>query len=237
MGTAVAPNYANLLMDRFETKALANWPLKPLIWLRFIDDIFMTWTHGEDNLTEFITYLNRIHPTIKFTHETSLTQINFLDTTVKVNDRRESYTTLYEKPNDTYLYLHCASSHHAPCKPKGPYGQFLRLRRICTYGSDFQEIADKLMAYYLKRGYPEKALRKHYKRASKYSQDQLLEVTEKKPTKTPLMVSNYNPSNPNIKQLIHRNWVNYKLQIITNSPDCGPIFTEKPIVGFRRLPN
>ena len=31
MGTATAPNYANLFMDRFETKALANWPLKPVI--------------------------------------------------------------------------------------------------------------------------------------------------------------------------------------------------------------
>ena len=50
MGTAAAPNYANLFMDRFETKALSNWPLKPLIWLRFIDEIFMIWTHGEDNL-------------------------------------------------------------------------------------------------------------------------------------------------------------------------------------------
>ena len=55
MGTAVAPNYANLFMDRFESKALANWPLKPAIWLRFMDDIFMIWTHGEDTLNEFIT--------------------------------------------------------------------------------------------------------------------------------------------------------------------------------------
>ena len=30
-GTALAPNYATLLLDRFETKALANYPLKLLI--------------------------------------------------------------------------------------------------------------------------------------------------------------------------------------------------------------
>ena len=64
MDTATGPNYANLFMDRFETKALSNWPLKPLIWLQFINDIFMIWTHGKDNLTEFITYLNGFHPTI-----------------------------------------------------------------------------------------------------------------------------------------------------------------------------
>ena len=232
MGTAAAPNYANLFMDRFETKALDNWPLKPLLWLRFIDDIFMIWTHGDDNLTEFITYLNSIHPTIKFTPESSLTQINFLDTTVKINDSRDIYTTLYEKPTDTHLYLHYTSSHHTPCKTKGPYGQFLRLRRICSFDNDFHENAEKLVSYYLKRGYPEKSLRKHYKRASKYSQDELLNVVEKTPVTTPVMVTNYNPSNPNIKEIIHKNW-----NIISNSPDCGPLFPQKPIVGFRRLPN
>ena len=94
MGTAAVPNYANLFMDRFETKALNNWSLKPLIWLRFIDDIFTIWTHGEDKLEEFITYLNGIHPTINFTSEYSYTNISFLDTTVKINDNRELYTTV-----------------------------------------------------------------------------------------------------------------------------------------------
>ena len=51
MGTAVAPNYVKLFMDRFETKALQNW-----LW--FIDDIF-------DKLLEVITYFNGIHPTPK----------------------------------------------------------------------------------------------------------------------------------------------------------------------------
>ena len=46
------------------------------------------------------------------------------------------------------------------------------------------------------------------------------------------MVTNYNPSNPNIKQIIHNNW-----NIISNSPDCGTLFKDKPVIGFRRLPN
>ena len=41
MDTALAPNYANLFMDRFEIKALTGYPLKPLAWKRFSDDIFM----------------------------------------------------------------------------------------------------------------------------------------------------------------------------------------------------
>ena len=77
MGTALAPNYANLFMDRFETKALEDWDKKTLIWLRFIDDIFMIWTHGEEELQKFFKYLNSIHEKIKFTHENSQECINF----------------------------------------------------------------------------------------------------------------------------------------------------------------
>ena len=41
MGTVMAPNYANLFIDGFETKALEGWDKKPQIWLRFIGSIFI----------------------------------------------------------------------------------------------------------------------------------------------------------------------------------------------------
>ena len=126
MGMALAPNYANLFMDKFETKALEQYPLKPLIWKRFIDVIVMIWIHGEHELQKFVEYLN-IHPTIKFTHEFSKTDVNFLDTTVKINSDRHLYTTLYTKPTDTHLYPHYSSVHPHSVTTNGPYGQFLRL--------------------------------------------------------------------------------------------------------------
>ena len=89
MGTALVPNYANLFMDRFKTGALKNWDKKPLIWLRFIDDIFLIWNHGEAELKKILEYLNNIHDKIKFTHEFSKESINFLDTTVKIDTNRE----------------------------------------------------------------------------------------------------------------------------------------------------
>ena len=36
MGTKFAPNYANIYMGDFETEAIKNYPLKPLLWLRFM---------------------------------------------------------------------------------------------------------------------------------------------------------------------------------------------------------
>ena len=232
MGTAVAPNYANLFMDRFETKALEKWHLKPLLWLRFIDDIFMIWTHGRDELNKFINYLNSIHPKIKFTSEINDTHVNFLDTTVKVDADRSIYTTLYEKPTDTHLYLHYQSAHHKPCHQKGPFGQFLRIRRICTKNKDFIDNGMKMIEHYMKRGYPFKTLKKHMLRASRYTQDDLLEVKTKEVTTTPVMTTTFNPQNPDIKGFIHDNW-----NIIQHSNDCSSTFPDKPIIGFKRLPN
>ena len=156
MGTSLAPNYTNLFMHRSETHSLAGYPLKPLVWKRSIYDIFMIWTHVEESLDHFIEYLNSLHESIKFTHESSRTDINFLDTTVKFNTNRELITTLYNKPTDTHLYLHYSSAHPSTVMEKGPYGLYLRLRRICTLDKDFKENAFKLTGYYLKRGTPEK---------------------------------------------------------------------------------
>ena len=91
--------------------------------------------------------------------------------------------------------------------------------------------AKKICSILRKTKLPRKSPRKQFKRASKYKQDDLLDVIEKPPVKTPVMVTNYNPMNPNIKEIIHRNW-----NIITNSPNCGPIFQDKNLIGFRRLP-
>ena len=114
----------------------------------------MVWTHGRDELNKFINYLNSIHPKIKFTSEINDTYVNFLDTTVKIDADRSIYTTLYEKPTDTHLYLHYQSAHHKPCHQKGPFGQFLRIRRICTKNKDFIDNGVKMIEHYMKRGYP-----------------------------------------------------------------------------------
>ena len=44
---------------------------QPLVWWRYIDDIFMIWEHGEEELQKFLETLNCYHPTIKFTAEYS----------------------------------------------------------------------------------------------------------------------------------------------------------------------
>ena len=123
MGTRMAPSYANLFMGKLEKEALKNAPFKPNVWWRFIDDIFMVWPEGEDNLKTFIHYLNSIHPTIKFTHEysNSLHQtLTFLDVQVHLNNK-QFQTDLHTKPTDKHQYLLKTSCHPAPFRSALPY--------------------------------------------------------------------------------------------------------------------
>ena len=48
MGTKSAPSNANIFMTKFEEKYVYTYPLQPKLWKRFIDDIFMIWSHGMD---------------------------------------------------------------------------------------------------------------------------------------------------------------------------------------------
>ena len=90
MGTRMAPTYGNLFMGKIEKQALNRATMKPYVWWRYLDDIFMIWTGNEDELKEFIDYLNNLSPTIRFTSEHLSTSIVFLDTTVYIKNGKIS---------------------------------------------------------------------------------------------------------------------------------------------------
>ena len=97
---------ANLFMIRLEERLLEASPDKPLIWMRFIDDVFFIWMHGEEKLKSFINHLNSSHETIKFTSEQSRDSISFLDVQVSAGVGGVLATDLFCKPTDTHQYLH-----------------------------------------------------------------------------------------------------------------------------------
>ena len=79
MGTKMSPSYASLFMGKFEEDKLNHYHHQPLIWLQFLDDIFLIWEYSEEELLDFIKYLNNAHPSIKFTYQYSSDKATFLD--------------------------------------------------------------------------------------------------------------------------------------------------------------
>ena len=67
IGTKFAPSYGCIYMDRVEQDFLKIQELKPLLWLRFIDDIFFICTHGKEELKKFMEKLNNFTPNLRFT--------------------------------------------------------------------------------------------------------------------------------------------------------------------------
>ena len=66
MGIKMAPSYASLFIGKFEEdKKLSDYHHQPLIWLSFLDDIFLKWQYSEKELLDSIKYLNGAHPSIK----------------------------------------------------------------------------------------------------------------------------------------------------------------------------
>ena len=108
MGTPFAPNYANIFMTKIENQILHNAGhyKTPLLWKRFIDDIFIIWPHSEVELLQFLNHINTMHPTIQFEMEHSKNQVHFLDTTIFINKEQKLESTLYVKPTDICSLLH-----------------------------------------------------------------------------------------------------------------------------------
>ena len=154
IGTKFAPTYASVFMDNLETDFLNTQEYLPLVWYRYIDDIFFIWTHGEEKLKFFRDDLNKYHPNINFTHHSNKECINFLDLTVSLLNNKVS-TDLYIKPTDRHQYLHCSSSHPDHTKKSIVYSQTLRLNRICSVEADFVRHKKEMKSWFLKRGYPE----------------------------------------------------------------------------------
>ena len=151
IGTKFAPPYACIFMGQVETEFLETQKHKPLVWFRYIDDVFFIWTHGKEKLSLFLEDLNKFHPNIK--HETNKESIHFLDLNVRLSDGNIS-TDLYVKPTDRHRFLYYTSSHTDHTKRSIVFSQALRVSRICSEKSDFLKRLEKMESWFLVRGYP-----------------------------------------------------------------------------------
>ncbi len=163
MGKKFAPNYANIFMSDWETGALAKCPLLPLLYKRFLDDIFLLWVHGREAFDKFFLILQHHHPSIKLKYEISPTEVNFLDTTVFKGPTHQSTgmldTRVYFKETDSLQLLDKCSYH-----PKHTFSgiiksQILRYKRICSNERDIDTACQKLFTALKTRGYSPRFLR------------------------------------------------------------------------------
>lgn len=231
MGTRMAPNYAIIFMHQLETSLLNNYHLKPKVWKRFIDDIFMIWNHGAEELDTFLAYLNNAHPTIKFTSETSNNSLSFLDTWIYI-ENDELHTRVYHKPTDDKQYLHYSSAHPLQQKNSIPYSLLLRAKRICTKQQDYEDESKSIINKLVSRGYPRELLNSALEKVNRRNRLDLLTSTHRiEPTERTRCITTYNNNNPNLKDILMRHT---PLLLRTKKPAFN---IYEPQVVFRRNKN
>ena len=160
MGRKYAPHYADIYMAKFEKDALNQCPLKPDCYFRYLDDIFIVWSHGREAFNNFLQTFNTQNPMIKFKAEISTDSINFLDTTIFRGIDNKLESKVYFKPTNTHQLLHKSSFH-----PKHTYkgivkSQIIRFYRICSRPIHVEEACQILFRALEKRNYPKRWLRK-----------------------------------------------------------------------------
>jgi len=158
MGKRFAPALANIYLLEFDKIASNNYLIKPMLFFRYLDDIFFLWPGDVNSLKDYESFLNNIIPDIKVTLEFDLNHINFLDTTVyKFNNTLQ--TKIYFKPTDTHQLLHKDSFHPRHTFMGILKSQFIRYKRICSNKSDYDNTCKILFASLIKRGYKHREMR------------------------------------------------------------------------------
>ena len=219
MGTRMAPNYAIIFMCYLESNMLNQSTLKPKTWLRFIDDIFMVWSHGIQALTLFMDMINSHHPTIKFTYEYNKQEISFLDTIVYKTENNKLFTRACHKPTDNKQYLHFHSAHPRKQKEPVPYGLLIRSRRICSEDKHFEEEARNILQQLRHRKYPLDLLEKSYRKVSSMNRQDLLRPSAPNDNCKLRLITNYNPNNPDLRSVLKKH---EGILLLTRKPAIKP---------------
>lgn len=174
MGTKVAPTYATLVMGYLEntlferTSEVFDAELSTYIgsnWKRYLDDCFIFWTKGEDDLEKFHSLLNTLNESIQFTMEKSDKELPFLDLRIIKNGSCIT-TDLYCKPMDTHQYLDFRSCHPSHTKRNIPFNL---ARRICTIITDKtlrSKRLEELKIFLQRQRYPKNLINAGVKRAT-----------------------------------------------------------------------
>ena len=253
MGTVCAPPYANIFMNKIDNliKNLAKsiGHVDPIrLYKRFLDDIFLVWKGSIEELQNFLSQLNSLHPTIKFTSEItspykcdmkgphdcfchSSKSIPFLDTKVSI-DEGKFVTDLYRKPTDRCQYLLPSSCHPSHITKNIPFNLCNRLLRICSDRETLKLRLEELKCLLLSREYRKKSIEDSIQRVLNMDRNEALKYKPKQQNDRTIFVLTYNPALPSVSKILQKHW-----RVMVGDPYLKEVFPRPPMVAFRRAKN
>jgi hypothetical protein len=109
IGSSLSPIISNIYMEHFNKMALDSARHKQSLQLWYVDDTFVVWCHGPEQLQNLLRNLSSLRPSIQFTMEIeSDSAIHFLDLPV-IKKEMTMTIKVYRKPTHTGRYLNFQS--------------------------------------------------------------------------------------------------------------------------------
>ena len=105
MGNPLAPVLADLWLQKIEQKLNKFSTSKPIIWLRYVDEIYCLFSIPKDKILEFLLRINKWHHNLHFIVEfESNNSLPFLDVLVTL-EKKQLTASVFRKSTHTGLYL------------------------------------------------------------------------------------------------------------------------------------
>ena len=167
MGSPLAPVLANIFMGFYESKYEYNLN-KPKFYLRYVDDILVAFDKEEDSL-DFLNFLNKRHPNIKFTIEKQTNHpIAFLDVFISGINNQNLTLQRYHKSTYTGLLLNFKSFTSFSYKFSLIKCLIDRSFKICNNWNSFHNDIENIKSNLIKNAYPPSLIDKVIKKYLDY---------------------------------------------------------------------
>lgn len=160
-------------------------------------------------------------------------EIIFLDTCIYKGARFEKESILdtrtFFKPTETFQYTHFKSCHPPGVKKGFVKGEGLRLLRTNSSQETFVENTRKPKPRPRARGHPNNLIDKTLSEVKFSDRKKALQENTRVRKEILPFVTQFNPSVPNLKQILMEKWHLIELQ-----PKLKEMFREPPIISYKR---
>ena len=135
----------------------------------------------------------------------------------------------FELPTETFQYTEFTSCHPSGMKKGFIKGEALRLLRTNSSRFHFEENNAKFKRNLIERGYPERLIHETLSEVKFENRNAALTQKPKENKQILPFGTQYQPSVPNLKQILMKNWY-----LIEQQPRLKEIFKEPSIISYTR---
>ena len=223
MGSPLGPLMANAFMYKIE-KQLETENKLPIFYKRFVDDTLSAMPDPEA-ASEFLTTLNKSHPSVDFTMELEENgRLPFLGMNVIRNGCRLD-TTVYRKPTDTGLLLHYHSHVDVRYKRSLLNTMLNRAFQLSSTWKFFHEECERLKEIFSRLRYPVDLVQSTIRRfiESKVAEESHIQVSDKREAPVRIMLPYKDQKSANV---VRKQLADLGRKI---NADISPVYTSRKI--------